>query len=593
MLDTYFSHIKKNLEIKVFFIFSIAFFIVFQSLSYFSLWIETEIYPVHSVKYLFTENHFEFLFSLKPIFYLLLYVSHLFSDLFSLLPMDIARFLFALNGLLILLLMYLYLKQKTNKYNALLAILLFASTNIFLDRAFRIRSDLLCSSMSLLILLMNLNLKHLKETMKFSILISLLFSLLLISPKGIYWLCFTLCLMIYDLKDKKFPSWILFNALFAIGLSLFFLSFFLEDPWFLKAIKESFYFYFLSLKEIWINVFNQGLIKTLSTISHISFFIERNFFLLFIILLKVLFIIKSIWISKKRKGNLSDIYFLILLFIFLFHPQQKLFFFCALMPFFLISFFTDFQWKQLNHHYSLQFKTFLLAGAFLYSFSYISYFSYKIYNKKNNQEQKKFIRNINHFYKNTNPLISIFDPTCLIYSRKTKCKYILYSTYFYTHFPSYLKQNHFDIVLASKTLDRRNLLNYKQSSFQYINIQNHIYYKAFILDLKKKKERRKIHFIRGKDLLKKISDTLEIKIPEKSKMYSYTYFDSQSQPITKKVDCRKSSRFLQKICPYNKEEFSKGLIPIEEKKLALFYLPFPSHLAKDQALTTLFQYDLY
>ena len=154
-----FSYIKNNMETKVFFCFSIFFFLAFQSLSYSSLWTETEIYPVHSAQYLFTENMLYFLFALKPIFYSTLYLSSLFSDWLSLLPMTGARFLFALNGLGILTFMYLYIKNKTDKYNAMLAVLLFASTSIFLDRGFRIRSDFLSTSFSLIALLMALSIK--------------------------------------------------------------------------------------------------------------------------------------------------------------------------------------------------------------------------------------------------------------------------------------------------------------------------------------------------------------------------------------------------------------------------------------------------
>ena len=145
------SYLKNILETKTFLLFGIVFFLVFQLLSYFSLWVETEIYPVHSSRYLFTEYRSEFLFALKPIFYFFLYLSSLFSNLFSLFPMTGARFLFALNGLLILTLMYFYIQKKTDRYNAILAVLVLASANIFLDRGFRVRSDLLSSVLSLFI----------------------------------------------------------------------------------------------------------------------------------------------------------------------------------------------------------------------------------------------------------------------------------------------------------------------------------------------------------------------------------------------------------------------------------------------------------
>ena len=198
-------------------------------------------------------------------------------------------------------------------------------------------------------------------------------------------------------------------------------------------------------------------------------------------------------IARKRRWDFSDLYFFLLLLILFFHPQQKLFFLCAIMPFFVISFFTDWQWRQwLNRSYSSQFKTFLLTGAFLYSFFYISYFSYKIYAKKNNLQQKELVEKINVFYKNTDPLISIFDPSCIVYTRKTDCKYILDNVNWRQEFKSYLKKHNFDLILASRFLNLFELIRYKQSSFQYININNHIYYKALIIDFPEKEKFLKI-----------------------------------------------------------------------------------------------------
>ena len=635
-----FSYLKKNLETKAFLLFSIFFFIAFQSLSYFSLWVETEIYPVHSSQYLFTEYEIDFLFALKPVFYLILYLSSIFSNFFSLLPMTGARFLFALNGLLILSLMYLYIKKKTNRYNAILAVLILASANIFLDRGFRVRSDLLSSSLSLITLLLTLNIKEWKGYLKFYILIPLLFCLLLISPKGIYWFCFTLCLMLYDLKNKTPSRWIIVKIVFAVYMVFYFLSFLFKDPFFLKTIYQSAKFYLSNISMTWQFIFEKGWIKNLSDFSHISLFIERNLLLFMLIFVKFLFVIYSIVITNKRKWDLSDLYFLFLLIVLLFHPQQKLFFLCAVMPFIFISFFTDWQWRQLvSDKYSLQFKTLLLAGALLYSFSYISYFSYRVYMKKSNRPQKELIGELNASYKNTDTLISIFDPACIVYSRKTDCKYILDNSPFPQRFKSYFKKYNFDVVLASRFLDLFTLLNYKQSSFQYINIKNHVYYKALMVDLTNKNnlletaefnndipvanknswnsedKARKLqkdipfldtkflqekpfkgNFLSGDKLLRFLLSSLKTKVPEHSRKYSYLFLDSQNKAIKKSIDCHKKEEtplILQNGCPYSKKEFASGLIPIEKEKLALFYLSLPLGISEELSLRALFRYDLY
>ena len=398
------SYLKDNLETKVFLFFSIAFILAFQGLSYFSLWVETEIYPVHSSRYLFTEYNFEFLFALKPVFYFILYLTSLFSNLFALFPMTGARFLFALNGLLILSLLYLYINKKTNRYNAVLAVLVLASANIFLDRGFRVRSDLLSSTLSLIVLLFTLNIKNRTDSLKFYIVIPLLFSLFLISPKGIYWFFFTLCLMLYDLKGKMPPPWLVVKNVSAICVFFSVLSFIFRDPFFLKTVYQSVQFYLSNLSTTWQFIFEESLVKNWTDFSHINVFVERNLILVLLIFVKLFFVIYSIVVIKRRKWDLSDLYFCLLLFILLFHPQQKLFFLCAITPFFIISFFTDWQWKQLvSHSYSLRFKTLLLVGAFLYSLFYISFFSYRIYMKKNNRPQKELVGELNGFYKTQVP----------------------------------------------------------------------------------------------------------------------------------------------------------------------------------------------
>ena len=478
------SYLKSaSREAKLFISFGLFFFFAFQSLSYFSLWTETEVYPSHSSQYLGTLFSHEFLFALKPLFYSLLKLSFELSERLSILPMSGARFLFALNGLAVLSLLYAYVEKKTDKYNAILAVLLLASANIFLERGFRVRSDLLSSALSLVSLLLTLNIKSKKDHWRFYIFIPLLFAVLLVSPKGVYWLLFSSCLIADNLKNKTSPSWLIVKIMFAVYLVFYFLSFVFKDPFFIKTIYHSAKFYLLNIDQIYSFMLEHSWKRSLSDFSHIALFAEKNKLLLFIITAKIIFMLYSITVTRKRPWDLSDVYFFVLLAVLLFHPQQKFFFLASLMPFFLIAFFTDWQWKQLiNYSYSLTFKKLLLTGVFLYSLSYISYFNYRVLKEKNNISQKQFIKELNRFYKATDPLISIFDPACIVYSRKTNCKFIFYDKDFRQQWPSYLKDHNFDLILSSQATPVFELLFYKDFSFQYINVSNHIYYKALIFD---------------------------------------------------------------------------------------------------------------
>ena len=706
------------LETKVFLFFIIFFCFAFQALSCFTLWTETELYPVHSSQYLFSQYANEFLFALKPFFYSILKLSFSISSLFDLLPMTGARFLFAFNGLAILALMYFYIKNKTNRYNAILAVLFLASMNIFLDRAFRVRSDLLSTSFSLICLLVNLNKKEQKESWKFYIIIPLLVSIFLISPKGIYWVVFTSILLGHDLKKQPNP-WSLAKITATMFVFFYLLSLIFRDPFFITSLYQSAKFYLLNLSQTYHFILQNSWLTNLYELSHIGIFINKNLFLVSILCLKTFFILYSLILSKNRERDLSDLYFLVLIVILLFHPQQRLFFLSALSPFLCIAFFTDSEWKQLTTKtYSKYFKVFLMTGWFVYAFFYISYFNYRIYTKKNNTQQKTVIKELNTFYKNTDSSIHIFDPNCAIYTRKTICKYILYDQKFQDNFNSYIQNNSFDIILSSSLTPVIKLLTYSKSHFEYVNVKKHIYYKAFIIDMndksnfdfikkdkqkntlksinkhnqildknkvsKKKKQTHKLYsqqsfkqtsiknqkriiskkhsfptqafskkpieslshkqkVLSGKKILESLESSDQINISKQHRKYFYLYIDRLNRPLNKNTNqtCLNSnssfgdSRFrgngclskasnstdlpnatgspqtakasntfstacknntsvlLQEGCYYSESELKKSFIPLTNKKIALFYLPFPFQLQSEKSLRVLLQYDKF
>ena len=655
------SNINHFLENKVFLFFIIFFCLAFQALSYLTLWTDSEIYPVHISQYLFSQYANEFLFSLKPLFYSILKLSFSLSSWLDWLPMTGGRFLFAFNGLAILTLMYFYIKNTSSRYNAVLAVLFLAGMNIFLDRAFRIRSDLLCSSLSLICLLISLNIKDRKDNWKFYILISFLSLLLLTTPKGVYWLCFSLLLIWQNIKIKVQKQFIL-KIVFFICLCFYFLSLLFKDPFFITAVYEAINFYLFNLSETYNFILKNNWLTSLYELSHVGLFIERNPFLFLIIILKFIFIIFSLFILKNRKKDWSDLYFFILCFIALFHPQQKLFFLSALSPFFCIAFFTDDLWQRALNRYSKVFKTFLLAGFFIYTFSYTSYFSYKIYTKRNNLQQKKLIKDLNDFYKDTTLSINIFDPNCIIYTRKTKCEYILQQKNL-KNLSNYLENKNFDIILSSFAVFPYELIVHKKSNFKYINIKNHIYYKAFITDethnfietqkniesinghdfdlnnnfnsdqflqkipnqsqkkirtelpyknsltlktnenLKHRNLKKQINKIkkdqkalRGENILKSFEQEQEkqITVPKQYRKYFYLYIDKLDRVRNKTIDCaNNNSLSLKEGCYYSEDQFKKGLIPITNKRIALFYIPFPFHINSEKSLRLLLRYDRF
>ena len=626
-------NINPILETKVFLFFIIFFCFAFQALSYFNLWTEQEVYSLHISQYLFSQYASEFLFALKPLFYSILKFSFSISSLFDGLPMTTARSLFAFNGLAILALLYFYIKNKTNRYNAVLAVLFIASLNIFLDRAFRVRSDLLATSLSLLCLLLNLNIKAQKDTWKFYILIPLLVFILLISPKGIYWIIFTSILLWHDMKKRPQP-WLLAKATAFIFAFFCIVSWLFKDLFFIETFKQSTKFYLLNLKQTYHFIEQNSWLSSLNELSHIGMFINRNPFLVLITCLKAVFIFYSLVLSKNRKRDLSDLYFLVLIVILLFHPQQKLFFLSALSPFLCLAFWTDSEWKKLiTNTYSKSFKSFLMAFCFIYAFFYISYFNYKIYTIKSNTPQKITVKELNTFYKNTDPSIHILDPDCLIYTRKTTCKYILYNQKFQDNFNSYIQNNRFDIVLSSFSLPVIKLATYNESRFEYVNIKNHIYYRAFIIDkannfietkeniLKSIKSQQTIlnnswtpnqllvqntfknqikslskgqKILSGKKILENFEKEQQTAVPKQQRKYFYLYVDELNNSLNTIKACEsKTFPLMKEGCYYSESELRKSFIPFTNKKMALFYLPFPLQLKSKKSLRILLRYDKF
>lgn len=590
--------IKDFLETKIFHLFLGFFCIAFLLNSQFAKWTETELYPVHHSKYLFSAFSSEFLFSLKPLFYSLLKIFFLFSEWLSVQPMNLSRCFFALNGLALLGFVYLYLKKKTNRSNAVLAALVLAGSYTFLDRGFRVRSDLLLSSLSFFILWMNLNWKNDKKQ---AVLLFLFCALFFITPKAFYWIFLNILLLENRSRKALFkkPSLKLTAALicFVTGISFLF-----KDPFFIKSLSESGKFYLLSAKLFYTPIFEKGWIELLPNLSVINF-IDKNYFFIFLTALKVF---SAGWqLIDSKKISRQIFYFLALLGIALLHPEPKLVFFSALSPFFIIAFFTDAVWlKLINKLYSKIFKAFLLGGFFLYTFSYTAYFSYNTFTKRNNLIQKKMIGKLNHFYKNTPAEWSILDPACLIYSRKTTCKYLLYQEGFDS--AKYIKEEDFDIILSSHFLSLFYLLTENKSSLQYVSVKSHLLYKAFIIkekdyqnlkqdelgDFNKKgdgktKLNKGFIFLDGDKIFNDLAKTVGRKRLQGA--YFYTYIDSLNRSLTEELSSKKPSLLPFKI--YSEKELRKSLIPVKDLRIAVFYLPFPLDLNEETSLRVLLKYD--
>ena len=530
------------------------------------------------------------MFSLKSLYNLILFLSFQISSLFSLYPMTVARFLFFLNGLAIVFLIWLILRKKVDSFSAALALLILISSPLFLERGFRVRSDLLATTLSLSSLAIVFFSKN-----KINYALLLLSATLLVTPKSIYWLLFVGLLLWNELpklqlKKNILPVFSILSAVFVIT------GFALRDPFFLMAVKESASFYWSSLKDTWgFKVFPQSPWLYLP-FFHISVSIIKNPLLFFLPLLKGGFIFYRFFFLKQKNWNLSDISFFCLCMVLIFHPYQKPFFICALQPFFILAFFTDPQWKKISDHlFSTNFRIFLLSTLYLFSILMIGLNLSLVIKKNNNLLQKKAIAKLNEFSLSI-PHIKIYDPQALVFKGNV---YQWYNKLYKEDKSEIKKQivsHNIDIIYSipySETFDFRHWISNRVG---FLHIGNHFYYRSYQKEL-------------TKDFTKNFTGKKLIAILKKEgffdnredieKTYWYVFLNQEKLPLPKEKSClseTEKNSILLPYCFYTEKEFLNGKLkdkPAEAKEIAVMYLPPIKGFPKEAFLNTLLRYDIF
>ncbi|MCZ0933485.1 MAG: hypothetical protein OXJ52_10105 [Oligoflexia bacterium] len=151
-----------------------------------------------------------------------------------------------------------------------------------------------------------------------------------------------------------------------------------------------------------------------------------------------------------------------------------------------------------------------------------------------------------------------------------------------------------------------------------MNIKNHIYYKAFVIDTSHKayfdstkkdaqnlsrqtfsknqieslSQRQKV--LSGKKILEDFEKSAQTKADKQQRRYFYLYIDELNSPVNPIKNCpNKTSPFLQEGCYYNANQLAESFIPLKNKRIALFYIPFPFHLKSEKSLRILLRYDKF
>jgi hypothetical protein len=111
-----------------------------------SFWTDSEIWATVVVKSMFTDA-FEYDFSVKPLFNIILFWNYRLSEIFGGHPMILARILFALNTALVAAIFLKICKRiNVNSHSSILALFLCVTNSFFIKRFGQVRSDVLAAT---------------------------------------------------------------------------------------------------------------------------------------------------------------------------------------------------------------------------------------------------------------------------------------------------------------------------------------------------------------------------------------------------------------------------------------------------------------
>lgn len=583
---------KKDFTTKFFFIFSFLFSLGFLATAILGYWTHSEIYAAHSAQYFFSTERIDYLLSLKPLFYFILFVGDFIASIFSLYPMTVARVLFAINGLCLLALTTLFIKNKTDKTNAILAALVLMTSFLFLERGYRVRSDLLVSSLCLASLFLANTLVD-KNSKKIIGIILVFLSMALVTPKSIYWFLFGSAFLVHELKNKQISWRILLKLILVFSMGSLGISFFLKDPFFLTAIKESSEFYSReSLSSIWFA--KKSIFTRLEVLSYKNLILKKEPIIVFLAALKSLFIGYRIFISRDRKWDFLDTGFCLLVLVVLIHPKPKPFFITSLMPFFVMSFFTDEVWLKIKSLYSQFFMSVMLVGFLSYAIVLSSHSFYTSFKGYNNYSQKIHIEELYKFV-DKNPSIKIYDPGFILYRTKNYHWYAPQGYHSGKIFKGYFNKYNLDIIFNTYGLNQNNLLDWEDNGIKYIHGGHSIYYRSLVIDITQKQK------ILGKEALEQLNQRFKTHVPKSYHKYWFLFLDKNKKPINDQLIAKyclsppsSSLQQLKAACIYSEQEFLKGFIFVKNTAqfVAVFYIEPIQNLDPNLRLKNLYRYDV-
>lgn len=276
---------------------------------------------------------------IKPLYLVFLRAVYALSDIVQIPHPDMGRLIFIINGLLILFIGgSITINIKKSGTRSMLYMLFVGSSWIFLERGFRIRSDLLSLTLFLLFILFlcdGLNSKKIgKDLLVKLVLLSLMATL--VTPKvSLLFLCFLPFMFeVYSTLPKNVKNTILNVVLIMIAGLVAFSIF--SESFFISLLRQKTY--------LEGSLFDSGGrlgVFRLYRFEHVIAFVKEN------PLIWMAVIVKGYWILKNRdlwwKDSLQrsfDISCLLVIPLLLFFPNRTPFFICSLVPILMLVVFS-------------------------------------------------------------------------------------------------------------------------------------------------------------------------------------------------------------------------------------------------------------
>lgn len=405
------SDTEKKLLLLGCFLLSVGFFITGLQ----CFWADSEIWHL-KISSLQGDARNPYDYWIKPVFLMFLSVVYSLSELLGTSHPNLGRWVFGFNGVALLTLGSLVVTRFHSGYKlASVFFLLVGSSWIWLERGFRIRSDLMATSLFLVFLLLLLD--GLRND-RFShrrlwILFALFVTTVMVTPKSLLlFICFLPFLykvflgLPLALHNKVINLLLLCLAAF-VGLSIF------SESFFISLLSQKTY-----LEGSLIDA--GGEIGAFSQYrwEHVGNFLAENPLIWMLFLLKLVWILRN-WKDWSNQGvwrNL-DISFMLLVPALILFPNRTPFFICSLVPLYVLFLFSGSEkWVRTFAHNFHRYRKpiYLVVGLVMAT---AGYKMNHILKNHNNLEQKQLYVVLKAFSE-AYPQKTIYDPAGISPSRK-------------------------------------------------------------------------------------------------------------------------------------------------------------------------------